>query len=113
MLIADDHADPALVAADLLAQAEHDVLASPILLTPSRAIAERVQVEVAKQVEKYEARLEAELKGEPLRKQEAPPTNTIHDTLCPYVGYNGTLAPLAGTALKAVVVPLPRFVPGA
>jgi len=54
MLIADDHADPGLVAADLLAQAEHDVLASPILLTPSRALAERVQVEVARQVESLE-----------------------------------------------------------
>ncbi len=36
MVIADDAADPAWAAADLLAQAEHDVLASPILLTPSR-----------------------------------------------------------------------------
>lgn len=51
MLIADGHADAALVAADLLAQAEHDALASPICLTPSRDLAERVQVEVAKQIE--------------------------------------------------------------
>ena len=35
LVIADDAADPAWAAADLLAQAEHDVLASPILLTPS------------------------------------------------------------------------------
>ena len=47
MVIADDTADPAMVAADLLAQAEHDLLASAILLTPSRGLAERVQVEVA------------------------------------------------------------------
>ena len=40
MVIADDNADPALAAADLLAQAEHDVLASAILVTPSRALAE-------------------------------------------------------------------------
>ena len=40
LVIADDSADPAWAAADLLAQAEHDVLASPILLTPSRALAE-------------------------------------------------------------------------
>lgn len=51
MVIADDTADPAVVAADLLAQAEHDVLASAILLTPSRRLAERVQVEVARQLE--------------------------------------------------------------
>jgi histidinol dehydrogenase len=46
MVIADDSADPALAAADLLAQAEHDVLASAILVTPSRALAERVAAEV-------------------------------------------------------------------
>jgi histidinol dehydrogenase len=39
------------VAADLLAQAEHDVLASAILLTPSRTLAEAVQVEAARQME--------------------------------------------------------------
>ena len=51
MVIADDTSDPAIVAADLLAQAEHDLLASAILLTPSRRLAERVQVEVARQLE--------------------------------------------------------------
>jgi histidinol dehydrogenase len=51
MLIADDGADPALVAADLLAQAEHDALASPICLTPSAELARRIQVEVARQIE--------------------------------------------------------------
>jgi histidinol dehydrogenase len=51
MLIADGSADPALVAADLLAQAEHDVLASPICLTPSTELAQRVQIEVARQIE--------------------------------------------------------------
>ena len=51
LVIADESADPALVAADLLAQAEHDVLASPICITPSLDLAERVQVEVARQIE--------------------------------------------------------------
>ena len=51
VIIADDSADPALAAADLLAQAEHDMLASAILLTPSRRLAELVQVEVAHQLE--------------------------------------------------------------
>jgi len=46
MVIADESADPALAAADLLAQAEHDVLASVILVTPSRALAEAVAAEV-------------------------------------------------------------------
>lgn len=51
MVIADDSAKPAWIAADLLAQAEHDVLASAILLTPSRELAEAVQGEVARQAE--------------------------------------------------------------
>ncbi len=51
LVIADDTADPAIAAADLLAQAEHDLLASAILLTPSRRLAERVQVEVGRQLE--------------------------------------------------------------
>lgn len=51
VVVADDSADPAWVAADLLAQAEHDVLATAILLTPSRELAEKVQVEVARQLE--------------------------------------------------------------
>jgi histidinol dehydrogenase len=51
MIIADGNARPAWVAADLLAQAEHDVLASAILLTPSRNLADQVQVEVAHQIE--------------------------------------------------------------
>ena len=51
VVVADDSADPAWVAADLLAQAEHDVLATAILLTPSRRLAEAVQVEVSRQLE--------------------------------------------------------------
>ncbi|MEB2286881.1 MAG: histidinol dehydrogenase [Anaerolineae bacterium] len=50
MVIADESADPALAAADLLAQAEHDVLAAAILVTPSRALAERVATEVERRV---------------------------------------------------------------
>ncbi len=51
VVIADDSAKPAWVAADLLAQAEHDVLASAILLTPSQKLAEAVQIEVGRQME--------------------------------------------------------------
>jgi len=51
LVIADSEADPDLVAADLLAQAEHDTLASAILVTPSRSLADAVQVEVARQME--------------------------------------------------------------
>ena len=51
VVIADDSANPTWVAADLLAQAEHDVLASAILLTPSKQLAESVQAEVGRQLE--------------------------------------------------------------
>ncbi len=54
VVIADESADPELAAADLLAQAEHDVLASGILLTPSRALAEKVQAAVMAQMETLE-----------------------------------------------------------
>ncbi|MBN2386456.1 MAG: histidinol dehydrogenase [Anaerolineales bacterium] len=51
VVIADETARPQWVASDLLAQAEHDVLASAILLTPSHELAELVQFEVARQME--------------------------------------------------------------
>ena len=51
VVIADEFANPAWVAADLLAQAEHDLLASAILLTPSQPLIENVQGEIAKQIE--------------------------------------------------------------
>src|SRR5579859_898809 len=51
VVVADEAANPAWVAADLLAQAEHDVLASAILLTPSQPLARAVQAEVARQIE--------------------------------------------------------------
>jgi histidinol dehydrogenase len=49
VVIADEEARPAWVAADLLAQAEHDPLASAILLTPSRKLADAVAAEVGQQ----------------------------------------------------------------
>jgi histidinol dehydrogenase len=51
VIVADQSAKPTWVAADLLAQAEHDVLASAILITPDRLLAEAVQAEVAHQME--------------------------------------------------------------
>jgi histidinol dehydrogenase len=50
LLIADEEADPVLVAADLLAQAEHDPLATALLITPSVRLAEAVQIEVDRQL---------------------------------------------------------------
>ena len=51
MIVADETADPEVVAADLLAQAEHDVLASAILVTPSTPLAEAVQAAVGHALE--------------------------------------------------------------
>jgi histidinol dehydrogenase len=50
LVIADVSAHPAWVAADLLSQAEHDEMASSILVTDSREVAERVDAEVEKQL---------------------------------------------------------------
>jgi histidinol dehydrogenase len=50
LIIADDSADSILVAADLLAQAEHDPLAAAILLTTSQRLASEVLIEVEKQL---------------------------------------------------------------
>lgn len=54
MIIADEAANPKLIAADLLAQAEHDVLAQAILVTPSRKIAEQVAAEIERQSNQLE-----------------------------------------------------------
>lgn len=50
LVIADDTADPDLVAADLLAQAEHDVDAVPVLVTTSEALAGEVDLRIEKQL---------------------------------------------------------------
>lgn len=49
-ILADDTADAAHVAADLISQAEHDVLAAAVLVTPSEALAEAVETELKTQV---------------------------------------------------------------
>ncbi|WP_276356028.1 histidinol dehydrogenase [Cohnella caldifontis] len=50
-VLADDSADPRFVAADMLSQAEHDEMASAMLITPSKALAAAVEAELARQVE--------------------------------------------------------------
>ena len=51
LVLADASADPRYLAADLMSQAEHDMLASSILLTDSLEIAERTLAELEKQVQ--------------------------------------------------------------
>ena len=49
LILADDTANPVYVAADLLSQAEHDELASAVLITTSMELAKKVREEVTKQ----------------------------------------------------------------
>lgn len=50
VVLAEEGANPRFIAADLLSQAEHDKLASAILVTPSEKLAEAVALEVEKQL---------------------------------------------------------------
>lgn len=50
LIVADDSADPRYVAADMLSQAEHDVLASSIVITDSAALAHQVAAEAQSQL---------------------------------------------------------------
>ena len=56
LLIADETANPTLCAADLLAQAEHDPLATPVLITTSQELAAAVSKEILARVERLERR---------------------------------------------------------
>jgi histidinol dehydrogenase len=49
-VLADDSADPRYVAADMLSQAEHDEMASAVLITPSEKLARAVEAELRRQV---------------------------------------------------------------
>ena len=64
-VLADDSADPAFVAADLLSQAEHDPLAASVLVTPSLTLADDVVAELDKQVSatRHVERIRAALGG--------------------------------------------------
>lgn len=49
-ILADDTADPAWLAADMLSQAEHDSLASSLLISPDEGLLEKVRAELSRQV---------------------------------------------------------------
>jgi histidinol dehydrogenase len=65
-IIADGRADPVLVAADLVAQAEHDSLAACLLITTDPRLADRVDGELRRQVAtaRHRDRIEAALAGQ-------------------------------------------------
>ncbi|HJF50548.1 MAG TPA: histidinol dehydrogenase, partial [Brachybacterium paraconglomeratum] len=64
-ILADDTADPAFVAADLISQAEHDPMAASVLVTPSEALVEAVEAALAAQVPAalHRERIEEALRG--------------------------------------------------
>jgi histidinol dehydrogenase len=65
-ILADDTADPAFVAADLVSQAEHDPMAASVLVTPSLDLADEVEAELGKQVfaTRHTERILAALEGQ-------------------------------------------------
>ncbi len=64
-ILADDTADPAHVAADLISQAEHGELSASVLITPSESLLAAVEAELARQVAetKHQERITAALTG--------------------------------------------------
>jgi histidinol dehydrogenase len=87
VVIADDSAPPDWVAADLLSQAEHDPMASAILITPSRRLAEEVAAELKRQCGLLERK---EIAAASLRKNGAI---LLTDTLEEAVETANRLAP--------------------
>lgn len=65
-IIADETAHPEFIAADLISQAEHDELASAVLITPSMELATRVELSLQRQVllTTHQDRVSAALSGE-------------------------------------------------
>ena len=64
-ILADETADARNVAADLISQAEHDVIAAAVLVTPSIALADAVEKELARQITltKHSERIATALSG--------------------------------------------------
>jgi histidinol dehydrogenase len=65
LIIADESADPEFIAADLLSQAEHDPMASAVLVTTRRELAQAVQEALGRQLAQL---ARAEIAGESLRR---------------------------------------------
>jgi histidinol dehydrogenase len=87
VVIADETASPASCAADLLAQAEHDVLATPVFLTTSESLLARVQSELTRQLEIAPRR---QIAGKALEERGVA---VVVDTLEQAVGLANAFAP--------------------
>jgi len=101
VIIAED-GNPAWIAADMLAQAEHDTDASAILLTTSRGLGEAVATEVSRQLEDLPT---AAIAGEAIRKNSAV---ILCESLDQAVEASNRLAPEHVSVHDAEVVPLIR-----
>lgn len=79
-ILADETADPAHVAADLISQAEHDTLAASVLVTTSEELADAVDAELTKRVAatKHSARIAEALRG---RQSGTILVSTVEDGL--------------------------------
>ncbi|MFG0252418.1 MAG: histidinol dehydrogenase [Phycisphaerales bacterium JB038] len=78
LVLADETADPALIAADLLAQAEHDVDARPFLVSSSADLADRVDAELSRQLATLPTRATA---AKALRNGGAVITGSLEEAL--------------------------------
>ena len=87
LIIADEKSSPAHVAADMLSQAEHDKLASAVLITTSRDLAEQVQKELEAQLlelpRKEIARASLEGQGKIILAASIPQAIQISNRLAP------------------------------
>ncbi len=54
LIVADDKANPEFIAADMISQAEHDEMAASILITYSLSLANKVSIELDKQIKQLE-----------------------------------------------------------
>ncbi len=87
LIIADETAVPAYVAADLLSQAEHDKLASAVLVTTSEKLANEVSVEIEKQIDKLErkeiARVSVDTNGKIIIVKEMDEAIKVSNAIAP------------------------------
>lgn len=87
LVIADGAGDPRVVAADLLSQAEHDAMASAVLVTDSSALAYAVQAELETQIEALPrreiARASIEANGKIILCENIPEAIAIANRIAP------------------------------
>jgi len=87
LVIADDSANPAFVAADMLSQAEHDKLSAAVLVTTSEAMAQAVAKRIREQLEKLSRR---EIAAQAIERNSAI---IVTDTLENAVAISNRIAP--------------------